>query len=298
MATVVDPTLTPAPASPATPATAATATTAQIDAIANLSKTFELYGLGTLAASITNFIYQGYSTDTVALLLQDTPEYKQRFAANDARRKAGLPVLSPAEYLATEESYRQIMQSAGLPKGFYDSPTDFQKFLEGDVAPTELKARVDAAAKAVDNSDPYYTQSLREMYGLSSGDMIAHLLDPAVAAPLVEKQSKAAEYGAAALRQGLAINTKNFEQYAGGIGTGIGAEQGMQQVAEITPGLSNLATISGTNYNQSTAESEVFGGLASAKRKRDQLVAQEEGRFTGRSNVDSKSLQGGTTGQF
>jgi hypothetical protein len=274
------------------------ATSAEINSIANLTKTFEKYGLGTLAPRIAEFIYQGYSDSTVSLLLQDAPEYKQRFAANEARRKAGLPVLSPAEYLATEQSYRQIMQSAGLPKGFYDSNDDFQKFLEGDVAPTELKARVDAAAKAVDNSDPYYTQSLREMYGLSNGDMIAHLLDPQKAAPLVEKQAKAAEYGAAALRQGLAVNTQNLEQYASGVGTGIGAEQGMKAVAEIAPGLQTLAAISGDTYDQSTAESEVFGGLASAKRKREQLVAQEEARFTGRSNVDSKSLQGGTEGAF
>ena len=273
-------------------------TTAQTDAIANLTKTFEAYGLGSLASRIAEFVQQGYASDTVSLLLQDSPEYKQRFAANDARRRAGLPVLSPADYLSTEASYRAIMQSAGLPKGFYDTPNDFQKFLEGDVAPTELKGRVDAAAKAVDNTDPYYTQALQEMYGLSTGDMIAHLLDPEKAAPLVMKQAKAAEYGAAALRQGLQTTPNQYEQYAGGMGTGVGAEQGMAAVAEMAPGLQTLAAISGDRYDQTTAEQEVFGGLASAKRKRQQLSTQEENRFTGRSNVDSKSLQGGIEGML
>jgi hypothetical protein len=64
------------------------------DAIANLTKTFEGYGLGSLASRIAEYLYQGYSQDTVSLMLKDSPEYKQRFAGNDARIKAGLPVLS------------------------------------------------------------------------------------------------------------------------------------------------------------------------------------------------------------
>jgi hypothetical protein len=269
------------------------------NAIASLTKTFENYGLGSLAARIAEFIYQGYSEDTTSLLLQDAPEYKQRFAANDARVKAGLPVLSPKEYLATESTYRSILQNAGLPKGFYDDKSDFERMIAGDVSATELKQRVDAAAKAVDNTDPYYRDALQNMYGLDAGHMIAHLLDPEAAAPLVAKQAKAVEYGAAALRQGLATGpVSQYEQYAGGMGTGVGAEAGMAQIASMTPGLSALAQISGDQYNQTTAEQEVFGGLASAQRARQKLTAEEEARFTGRSNVDSKSLQGDTAGQF
>jgi hypothetical protein len=269
------------------------------NAIANLTKTFEAYGLGSLAPRIAEFLTQGYSQDTVSLLLQDSPEYKQRFSANEARIKAGLPVLSPKEYLATESTYRAILQDAGLPKGFYDNKSDFDKLISGDVSATELKQRVDAAAKAVDNSDPYYKEALQNMYGLDAGHMIAHILDPEAAAPLVEKQAKAVEYGAAALRQGLAqAPVSDYEAYASGVGTGVGAEQGMAQIAEMTPGLTTLAQISGDQYNQATAQQEVFGGLASARRKRQQLTQQEEARFTGRSNVEAGSLGSGTTGQF
>jgi len=271
----------------------------QQDAIANLTKTFEGYGLGSLAPRIAEFLTMGYSQDTVSLLLQDSPEYKQRFAANDARVKAGLPVLTPKEYLATESTYRSILQDAGLPKGFYDDKSDFERLIANNIDASQLKGRVDAAAKAVENTDPYYKEALQNMYGLDAGHMIAHILDPEKAAPLVEKQARAVEYGAAALRQGLAqAPTSQYEAYAGGMGTGVGAEQGMAQIAAMTPGLTTLAQISGDQYSQQTAEQEVFGGLASAQRKREQLTAQEQGRFTGRSNVDSKSLQGDTSGQF
>jgi hypothetical protein len=269
------------------------------DAIANLTKTFENYGLGSLAARIAEFMKMGYSADTVSLLLQDSPEYKQRFSANDARVKAGLPVLSPKEYLATESSYRAVLQNAGLPKGFYDNKSDFDKLIANDISGTELNRRVSAAQKALDNTDPYYKEALQNMYGLDAGHMIAHILDPEAATPIVERQARAVEYGAAAARQGLTqAPVSQYEAYASGVGTGTSAETGMAQVAEITPGLTTLGQISGDQYNQQTAQDEVFGGLASARRKREKLSAQEEARFTGRSNVDTGSLGSGMTGQF
>jgi len=269
------------------------------DAVVSTIAIFEKYNLGSLGPRIVEFYQQGYSNDTVQLLLQDDPEYKKRFAANDARVKAGFPVLSPKEYLATEDAYRAILQDAGLPKGFYDDTSDFQKLIAADLSASAVKRRVDAAAKAVDNADPYYKEALQNMYGLDAGHMIAHLLDPEAALPLIEKQSKAVEYGAAAARQGLTqAPTSQYEAYASGVGTGVGAETGMAQVAEITPGLTTLGQISGDQYNQQTAQDEVFGGLASARRKRQKLTQEEETRFTGRSNVESASLGSGMTGQF
>ena len=104
--------------------------TQRTDWVEYTTQMFNNYGLGTLAPKITEYVQQGFSPDTVTLKLQETPEYKQRFAGNESRRKSGLSVLSPKEYLATEDAYRQIMRSTGLPKGFYDSPDDFSKFIE------------------------------------------------------------------------------------------------------------------------------------------------------------------------
>jgi hypothetical protein len=235
----------------------------------------------------------------VSNMLPTTDVYKQRFAGNDARVKAGLPPLDPASYVNLEQSYSSILRDAGLPKGFYDSQDDFAKFIAGDVSPTELQSRVQGAAKAIENTDPYYKQALQEMYGLSSSDMIAHMLDPDRAMPLIEKQVKAVEYGTAAARQGLQLDTNRFENLAGSAGvTGYSAEQGFGAIAQMTPSLQGLAQISGDQYDQQTAEQEVFGGLASAKRKREQLVSQEQQRFAGGSGISSGSLGGGTTGAF
>jgi len=281
----------------------------QTNAIASLQALFQNYGMTNIANAIVGAVQKGYTTDTIQIGMQAPSSdpslnalnqaYTQRFAGNVARVKAGLPPLDPATYISNETAYKSALRSAGLPKGFYDSQDAFAKLIANDVSPTEFNQRISAAKQAIDNTDPYYTQALQNMYGLDAGHMVAHLLDPEAAAPLVEKQAKAVEYGAAAARQGLSQSpVSDYEAYAGGLGTGVGAEAGMAQIAAMTPGLTTLAQISGDQYNQKTAEQEVFGGLASAQRKREQLVSQEEQRFTGRSNVDSKSLSGDNVGQF
>lgn len=66
------------------------------------------------------FIQQGMSAPEIELQLQNTPEYKQRFAGNAIRIANGLSALSPADYIQLEDQYAQVLQSYGLPKGFYD----------------------------------------------------------------------------------------------------------------------------------------------------------------------------------
>jgi len=279
----------------------------QQNAITTMQALFAKYGMTDLANSIVAGAQKGYSSDAMNLAMQSKPSdpslqglydaYSKRFAGNLAREAKGLPPLSPNQYISTEDAYRKILSV--LPKGFYDSPSNFADFIGNNIDPSQLQERVSAAQKAIDDTDPYYKQALQEMYGLDPSHMIAHLLDPTAAAPLIERQAKAAEYGAAALRQGLSqAPVSQYEQYASGVGTGVNAEAGMAQVAAITPGLTTLGQISGDQYSQDTAQQEVFGGLASARRKREQLSQQEQERFTGRSNVDSGSLGSGMTGQF
>lgn len=191
------------------------------------------------------------------------------------------------------------MRDAGLPAGFYDTSDDFSRFIQQDVSATELKSRVDAAAKAVNNSDPYYRQALQQMYGIDEGLMVANMLDPERALPLVEKQAKAVEFGAAAKAQGLGVDTARFEALASQpTTTGYSAQQGFAAIANLLPGAEKLAQVYGQGYDQATAEQEVFGGLASARRKRQKLSEMESATFSGQSGLSSTSLQQKTTGKF
>ncbi|MEU3522330.1 hypothetical protein AB0E62_00380 [Streptomyces sp. NPDC038707] len=258
------------------------------DAFLALKSLFNGYGLGSLAGRIYDYVKQGYGADTISLLLQDTKEYKTRFAGNEARIKAGLPVLSPADYLATESAYRQVLSSAGLPKGFYDNPADFTRWISADVSPTEIKDRVDLATQAVAQSNPAYRQALFKMYGIQESDLTAYFLDRKVAEPILKKQAAAAAIGAAAIRRGFAANKLDLEGYATMGVTADQAEQVYGQIADSMDTMLNIAGRFGSVWNQRLAEQEAFTpgavsapGQESASALGKRLRSQERAMFSG-----------------
>jgi hypothetical protein len=268
-----------------------------------LSQVFNSYGLSALAPKIKEFVQQGFTPDTVTLKLQETPEYKQRFIGNENRRKAGLPVLTPGEYLSVESSYKKILKDAELPSGFYDQPDDFGKFIGADIAPTELQERVNIANQSLQNADKFYTDSLRTYYGLNSGDMLAYALDPERALPVITRQQKAAQFGAEAARQGIQVAAPMAERFTGQLGvTQQEARQGFEQVAQILPEAQRLGAITPGAQPVGLEETTtaVFGGESSAdyKQRIRRLAEIEQSRFAGQAGVSRTSLAQGTQGQF
>ena len=264
-------------------------TGANRDAAIALTNLFTSYGLGSLAPAIVDFIKQGYSGDTITVLLADTPEYKKRFAANDARIKKGLPALSPAEYLATESAYRQVMSQAGVPKGFYDQPSDFQKWIEGDVSPSEFQTRVQAAESTINSASPETLAYFKKFY--SKGDMIAYALDQSRAAPLVGKQFEAAKIGGAAAAQGIDVGSSLAEELAGYGVNQQQAQAGFGQIAQDLANVNKLASLGGGQHlGAEDLARETFTGDAKIADIRNKLASQERGRFGGSSAIGGGSL--------
>lgn len=265
------------------------------DAYSAMLNTLKAYGLESLAPAVMGYLKQGYSTDTISVLLPETTEYKQRFAGNEARKKAGLPALSPAEYLSVESSYRQIMSSAGLPPGFYDEPSDFQKWIESDVSPTEIQQRVQVASDVVNSLDPAAKEQMMQWY--SEGDLVAYALDRKRAATVVERQWRAAQAGGAAASQGLTISQQQAERIADTGVTAAAARQGMGAAAQLTNQVGRLSAISGQQYGQDDALAEVFFDDEVSSRRRRGLASQERARFSGSSATTAQSLSSRSTGQ-
>lgn len=269
------------------------------DAFMALQTMFAQMGLGSLAGRIFDYVKQGYGADTIGLLLQDTPEYKKRFAGNEARAKAGLPVLNPAEYLASESAYRQILSNAGLPQGFYDSPADFTKWIADDVSPTEIKTRVDMATDAVSRVDPNYRGALFQMYGIGEHDLAAYFLDRKVAEPILKKQAAASAIGAAALRRGFGLNSLDLEGYAALGISGQDAEAAYGRIADSFESMLGLAGRFGSTWTQQDAERELFtpgaaaGGGEDAFSKGKRLKSQERALFAGGRGSSSQGLSVG-----
>jgi hypothetical protein len=292
------PTPTPTPMTP-TIATPTAAEMARVDAIEVMKARFKQYGLERLVTQIKDLAISGASDTTITLQLQETPEYKTRFSANEARTKKGLQVLSPGDYLTMEDTYRQTLRAYGLKQ--FDNDAYVKQFIANDISPTELSNRVVTAVQRVRNADPAVALQLREFYGIGQDDLVAYVLDPEQQFQKIQRQVAASEIGVAAGRQGLKAGVQVSEQLAAQGVTQAEAQKGYATIADILPTSEKLSNIYGTTmdtYGQNEAEQEVFNSLASAQRKRQGLTAREIATFSGAAGTNKASLASQSRGQI
>ena len=254
------------------------------------------YGLGSLNTVLKGLILDGVTdTPTLQLRLQDTQEWKTRFAGNEMLRQKGVPVLSVGEYLSVERSYAQVLKNYGLPQGFYDEPSDFAQFIGNNVSANELNQRAQAYADLAHREDESTKAQLRAM-GLADGDLIAFMMDPTRAQPLIQQKYQTALIGSAARRTGLdASGAEGLAQL------GINEQQAVQGYGIISEGLATgerLGSVYGEDFNQTDFESEVFKGDGRAASKRKRLASQERAAFGGASGIVSGSLQNNSGGSY
>lgn len=248
------------------------------------------WGLGSLGAKIRQYLEKGFTEDRIMLEIQDTTEYKQRFQGNEVRRKQGLAVLSPAEYLSVEASYRQVMESAGLPPGFYDKPDDFSSWIGKNVAPTEVKARVDAAVNFV-NQAPKESLKFMNLKGYTNGDLYAYALDQKATERIVTERFRAAELGGRLAEAGAGNASEGtLAKIASVAGENTTNREAVLAAAKATERGSMLGSIYGEQYDVDLAARDVFLADAQAGNVRQRLASQERAAFSGQSGVSEKSL--------
>lgn len=183
----------------------------QSDAFSRLRTLLARVGLQEMEGAVRDVITSGKvdinDADAIMFSLRDQPVYKRRFAANDARLKAGLPELDPATYIALEQQYKQVMQANGIDAQFYNDQSDYEAWIAGDVSPAELQDRVENGFKRVRDADPEVRRQMQQLYNVSDADLAAYFLDPKRAQPLLTarqkiQQAKAAGIAARGLEQG------------------------------------------------------------------------------------------------
>lgn len=190
------------------------------DATTIIKDVLEGYGLGHLANKAYDMLITGSSSDAVVLALRDSDEFRARFSGMQMRRDAGLPAISPAEYISLERSYKQTMMAAGIPESFYDETDELAAFIGGDVSQAEFTERVSMATRALQGIDPNLKGQLQEMYGVgveNDGELLAFYLDPDRGTSVIEQrlQMEAAGLSSAAKGTlGQGFDTKTAEQLA------------------------------------------------------------------------------------
>jgi len=205
-------------------------------AVDELKAILDYYGLGSLSAVLSAKILDDPTlVDDPRVLLstvKDTTEYKARFKGNENRIKAGLPELAPLDYINLESSYRSTLASNSMPKGFYDTQDDFASFIGQDISPNELNARVSQGYNAVMQAEPGTKAELKQLYGLSDGDIAAFFIDPTrFNQSDAIKKAQAAQLASEARRQaGFTLDVTAAEALATEGITRAQAAQGFQQI--------------------------------------------------------------------
>lgn len=281
------------------------------------------YGIEGLAATLEAIRTDnpGISGDGMLTLLRNDPKYNtnylKRFSGNAALSQAGKPMLDEKTYLANEAAYAKTFTAYELPQ--FANQTQYATLIANSVSPDEAASRVSLAYDRILKSEPEKLAAFKKFYpSLSTADLVATMLDPTQQLPALERKVVSAEIGGAAIQQGLQadlaasytksklysnlnVDTIGAEaiQQAGVSGTA--AKTGYETIAAELPTMEKLSSIYAStldNYTQSAAEQEQFQGLASAKRKKQALLAAEAAQFSGVSGLTKSSLTSETTGRF
>jgi hypothetical protein len=268
------------------------------DAYSLVEQTMRSYGFNEAELTeILNYIKTGLvnprmGANQLVIELRNLPSYKARFAGNETRRKAGLNVLSEAEYLAQEKDYSETLRRYGQQR--LANRAQFATLIGNDISNTELGSRVGIAVNRLSNTNPAVLGQLRTYYPtITNSDIVAYFLSPTETLPELETKVATAEIGATAAQYGLQSDLSRIselQRYGVDLAR---ARQGYENIANILPRtelLSDIYKQAGINYNQTTAEQEEFKGLASARRARNQLSQLETAAFSGASGLGRTSL--------
>lgn len=259
-----------------------------------VQQAFEDMGLGELFSQVTDMYKQGVK-DSASILfrLRDTDVYKKRFKANEARRKAGLPELSPGTYINMENAYKEKMQEAMLPAGFYDNPEDFTGLLERDISVVELTKRVSLASQSAVNADPALVKTLKSMYGVGEADVVAYFLDPEKAVSVLDRRYNAAQFQAAAQRIGQQYSTQ-FAEEAGQASSGdrVANDRVFSGLKDDFAATERLNANYGGDLTSEDLARSAFNleGSNVATDKKRRLASQDRSAFSGSSGTAAGSL--------
>lgn len=286
--------------------------TAALDAIMASLAAIGVEGL----AGVMNQIREEYpdiSSEDALLLLKFDPRYNTpymtRFAGNKMRMDAGLAPLDDKEYLANEAAYNKIFTSYGLTQ--FANRAEYARQIGNRVAPEELAQRVSAGYDRLQKGAPETLKAITTLYPeLTDKDLLGYVIDPTNQLPAIMRKVQAAEIGGAALAQNLTIGLTTAPTTSSGytnvaragltvdelLAQGVdleSARKGYQAVATVLPTAEKLSAIYGDTmeqYGRQQAEEEQFKGLASARRKREQLTEREIAAFSGEAGMGRGAL--------
>jgi hypothetical protein len=254
-------------------------------------------GLASLIPTMVNLItkYGSNMPETLNAELAATDAYKKRFAGNEARKAANLPVLSEAQYLNNEASYHELLHSYGA--GDLATSDTYSKLIGGDISVSELNNRFTNAVTKVNNAiasnDTALLDQLKQMYpGIAPQHLATSLLLGNEGADYLKNKFGVAEIKAAETETGMKSNLGAEFLQSQGL-TRDQARQGLSAVSIQQTGAMANANIWGDNRSaqdiQTDLEKENLLGQQTKANK--ELASRARANFAGAAGAQSQSLQ-------
>lgn len=261
-----------------------------------IRRAFADMGLEALADWAWGRHQAGLSLDAVVSEARGRDEYKARFPAMSELAKKGRAI-SEAQYIAYERGMTELFRAAGLPAGFYDQPTDFSGFLTNELSLQEVKDRVEMASAAAYSAPQETRDQLRDLYGITDGDLTAYWLDPERATPLLQKQFTAAELSGAASRTAFGgLSAAEGERLAT---LGVTSEEAEQQFSALASSEQLFAPTTGMEAGEQTIGRDeqlgaAFEGDAAARKKIEKQRRGRQATFEGGGSfaTDNRGISG------
>lgn len=280
----------------------------RVSAYQILSDTFKGYGLETLVPVIQGFLEAKTPYSEGLIRLRQSDAYRTRFSGNEGRLARGLAAYEPQEYLAAEETYREIFAQNNL-EGLMTQDT-FSKLIGGAVSPVEAQDRIAKVFSKIDNADDVLKNELSRQFNLygvgdptkQRAEVASALLMGQEASQMLERRLAKAQIGAGAALARYQVDATKVEDIqkqfeSAGVSDVYGtAKAGFATLAETAPTTEKLASIYGETGTGLTKEleQEAFFGLRSQRRRR--LQETERATFAGQAGTTTASLARETAG--
>lgn len=172
------------------------------NAFAKIKGYLSEFGLSDLEGMVSELMARGIEEESAVLYeLRNTTSFQKRFAANEARRAAGLPALTPRSYIDLENTYREVLRRGGMLE-YFNRQDVFESLIGGDVSPAELYDRMTNAYQVVRDADAGTKAQMRQLYNIEEKDLAAYFLDPKTSVSMLKRRAEAAKIASIGKEQG------------------------------------------------------------------------------------------------
>jgi hypothetical protein len=250
------------------------------DAYAMLSAQLADWGLTDLDDVVRDMLTDGDAAEVIPLKIRQTESYKNKFGRMlEYNRTHGMS-LSEAEYLQTVDQLKATVRRY-VGSGHFDGDDWVDKWVQGDVSPTELNDRLQEVQEDYLNQDPS-VKNWWAAHGLAPQQAMATMLDPSLTETDLKKKLGAGTIGGAAWRAfkgqyDLSEDRASSFSTAGVSGTD--AFKAYQGIASREHYDQMLARGQGTQFTRQDEENEQLLGDQDAAKKRRRMYDTDEGQF-------------------